>query len=92
MSMPILDVCWNDDSSKVFVASCNKQVKCWDLESNQMMQVANHSAPIKTCHWIKTPIYSCLMTGSWDKTLKVYLIFNFSIYKHFSMFLFALTH
>lgn len=35
-----------------------------------LYQVAAHDAPIKTCHWIKSHNYSCLMTGSWDKTLK----------------------
>jgi len=30
-----------------------------------------HDAPVKTVHWIKGSSYSCLMTGSWDKTLKV---------------------
>ncbi|XP_018334109.2 mRNA export factor isoform X2 [Agrilus planipennis] len=67
---PVLDVCWSDDGSKVFMAGCDKQAKVWDLASNQVMQVAQHDAPIKTCHWIKAPTYSCLMTGSWDKTLK----------------------
>ena len=37
---------------------------------HKIIQVAAHEAPIKTCHWIKAPNYSCLMTGSWDKTLK----------------------
>lgn len=45
-------------------------MKCWDLGSNQMMQVAQHDAPIQTCHWVKGSNYTCLMTGSWDKTLK----------------------
>ncbi|XP_060833854.1 protein Rae1 [Rhopalosiphum padi] len=70
MTMPILDVCWSDDGTKVFMASCDKQVKCWDLGSNQTVQVAAHDAPIKTCHWVKAPSYTCIMTGSWDKTLK----------------------
>lgn len=30
-----------------------------------------HDGPIKSIHWIKAPNYSCIMTGSWDKTLKV---------------------
>ena len=34
------------------------------------IKVAAHDGPIKTCHWIKSHNYSCLMTGSWDKTLK----------------------
>ncbi|XP_065332482.1 protein Rae1 [Cloeon dipterum] len=70
MQGPVLDVCWSDDGTKVFMASCDKQVKCWDLASNQTVQVAQHDAPVKTCHWVKAPSYTCLMTGSWDKTLK----------------------
>lgn len=70
MGGPVLDVCWADDGSKVFIASADKQVKCWDLASDQVVQVAQHDAPIKTCHWVKGTNYTCLMTGSWDKTLK----------------------
>ncbi|ENN80115.1 protein Rae1 [Dendroctonus ponderosae] len=65
---PVLDVAWSEDGTKVFMAGCEKQAKMWDLASNQVVQVAVHDAPIKTCHWI--PNYPCLMTGSWDKTLK----------------------
>ncbi|XP_063457161.1 mRNA export factor RAE1 isoform X1 [Pan paniscus] len=67
---PVLDVCWSDDGSKVFTASCDKTAKMWDLSSNQAIQIAQHDAPVKTIHWIKAPNYSCVMTGSWDKTLK----------------------
>lgn len=76
MTMPILDISWIDDGTKVFNASCDKQVTCWDLGSNQTAVVAQHNAPVNTCHWIKTPSYSCLMTSSWDKTLKVYFYCN----------------
>jgi len=70
MGGPILDVCWHDDGSKVFMASCDKQVKCWDLASNQAVQVAEHQAPVKACRWVQTPSYAALMTVSWDKTIK----------------------
>lgn len=53
------------------MASADKTVHYWDLGSNQKVQVAAHDAPVRTVHWIKTPTYSCIMTGSWDKTLKV---------------------
>ena len=55
---------------QVFMASCDKQVKCWDLASNQAVQVAEHQAPVKACRWVKAPNYSALMTASWDKTIK----------------------
>ena len=37
---PVLDVCWSDDGSKVFTASCDKTAKMWDLNSNQAIQIA----------------------------------------------------
>ncbi|KAJ8305844.1 hypothetical protein KUTeg_016389 [Tegillarca granosa] len=69
---PVLDCCWSDDGTKVFTASCDKTAKMWDLNSNQAIQVAQHEAPVKSVHWIKAPNYTCIMTGSWDKTLKLY--------------------
>jgi len=70
MQGPVLDVCWHDDGTKAFMASCDKQVKMWDLGSNQTVQVAAHDAPVKVCRWVNAPTYKALMTGSWDKTLK----------------------
>lgn len=67
---PVLDVSWSDDGTKVFTASADKTAKMWDLAANQLVQVAQHDAPVKTVNWIKGNNYSCLMTGSWDKTLK----------------------
>ncbi len=56
----------------MFSASCDKTVKMWDLNSNQAIQVAQHDAPVKTVHFIKANNYTCIMTGSWDKTIKVF--------------------
>lgn len=65
---PVLDVSWSDDGSKVYGASCDTSVRMWDLASNQLVQVAKHEAPIKSCIWI--PSIQGLMTASWDKTVK----------------------
>ncbi|CAJ0962690.1 unnamed protein product, partial [Mesorhabditis belari] len=70
MPAPILDIEWFDDSSKLFLACADKEVRCWDLASNQVATVGTHDGAIKTCHWITRSQYSCLMTGSWDKTLR----------------------
>ncbi|KAG7258828.1 hypothetical protein CRUP_018998 [Coryphaenoides rupestris] len=60
-------------------------VRCWEVQDNgqtvpkaQQMHTgpvldvcwSDHDGPIKSIHWIKAPNYSCIMTGSWDKTLK----------------------
>lgn len=67
---PILSLDWFDDSSKVFMACADKIARVWDLASNQVAVVGQHDAPINACHWIASPNYNCLMTGSWDKTLR----------------------
>ncbi|XP_030839228.1 mRNA export factor isoform X1 [Strongylocentrotus purpuratus] len=67
---PVMDVDWHDDGTKVFTASCDNTAKMWDLNSNQAIQIAQHDGPIKSIRWVKAPNYSCVMTGSWDKTIK----------------------
>ncbi|KAJ8305595.1 hypothetical protein KUTeg_016140 [Tegillarca granosa] len=68
-----------------FNAMKDIEVRCWEVhQSGQTVPKAqqthtgpvltcdwsDHDAAVKTVHWIKAPNYSCLMTGSWDKTLK----------------------
>ena len=55
----------------MFTASCDKTCKMWDLQSNQATMVAEHAAPIKSVAWIQAPNYACVVTASWDKTMKV---------------------
>lgn len=70
LEKPVLSCCWHDDGTKVFTAGSDNKGHIWDLASNQIVQCAQHDAPIKTVHWVQAPNYQCLMTGSWDKTLK----------------------
>jgi len=65
---PILACAWSQDGSRVFSGGCDKQAKCWDLASNQMVQVGMHDAPVRHMYWLQE--MNCLVTGSWDKTLK----------------------
>jgi mRNA export factor len=69
---PILSCCWSDDGSKVFTASCDKTAKMWDLQSNAFIQIAAHDQAIRTIHYIQQPSYSCVMTGSWDRTGEIF--------------------
>ncbi|CAB3408495.1 unnamed protein product [Caenorhabditis bovis] len=67
---PVMDLAWLDDGTKIFIAAADKDVRLWDLASNQMAVVGTHDGPVKTCHWINGNNYQCLMTGSFDKTLR----------------------
>jgi mRNA export factor len=63
LTAPVLDVGWHDDGTKAFVCGADKTARVWDLAADQVMQVAGHDNTVKTCHWVKAPNYSCLMTG-----------------------------
>jgi mRNA export factor len=67
---PVLSAAWSNDGTKVFTASTDKTARMWDLQSDQLVQIAQHEGPIKIIHHIVRPNYTCVMTGSWDKTLK----------------------
>lgn len=42
---PILCSCWNADGTGVFLGDCNKQVKLWNLATQQSQQVAQVQDP-----------------------------------------------
>uniref|UniRef100_A0A672IQT4 Rae1 protein homolog n=1 Tax=Salarias fasciatus TaxID=181472 RepID=A0A672IQT4_SALFA len=65
--------CWEvqDNGQTVPKAQQISAVLCISGRSQTAHHVASqHDGPIKAIHWIKAPNYSCIMTGSWDKTLK----------------------
>lgn len=71
---PVLAVAWSGDGQAVFSASADKQVKMWQLATNQSSVIAAHDAPIR--HMSYCPAQDvgngspCVVTGSWDKTLR----------------------
>ncbi|KAA8495870.1 Protein RAE1 [Porphyridium purpureum] len=71
-SAPVLDVTWREDGQAIFSAGCDKQAKMWSIATNQNQVIAQHDAPISKIAYLNdvgngTP---CVVTGSWDKTLK----------------------
>lgn len=60
---------------KLFSAGGAKQGKLLDLQTGQSMPFAEHSAPIKCAFFFdSSQMANILVTGSWDKTLKVHLV------------------
>ncbi|GMT28281.1 hypothetical protein PFISCL1PPCAC_19578, partial [Pristionchus fissidentatus] len=67
---PVMAMDWFDDGSKLFIAAADKLARVWDLASNTVAVCGTHDGPVSTCNWVKGTNYSCLMTGSFDKTLR----------------------
>ncbi|KAI3387992.1 hypothetical protein SNEBB_008507 [Seison nebaliae] len=69
-NIPMLHCNWHNDGTKIFIAGSDVSGRVWDLQSNQLVEVAKHEAPVRTVHWIERPTFNCLMTTSWDQTVK----------------------
>ena len=65
---PVLCASWTNDGTKVYTGSCDKTAKIWDLATSQATQCAAHDQPIKNIFWVQE--MSCVVTASWDKTIK----------------------
>lgn len=42
-----LDCSWFHDGSKVATCGCDRNIKAWDLASNQQIQIGQHAAPVR---------------------------------------------
>ena len=81
-SSPVLCATWSTDGARLFSAGASKTGKLFDLQSGQSMPLAQHDAPIKCAAFFDAPnMPSMLVTGSWDKTLRVrlFLLFVFIV-------------
>lgn len=59
------------EGNKIISGGADNAGRMYDLASGQTTQVAQHDAPIKCVRWIDSPQGGILVTGSWDKTVKV---------------------
>eukprot|EP00171_Calliarthron_tuberculosum_P010947 IDg10947t1 len=69
---PVLDVAWSGDGQAVFSASADKTAKMWNLATNTQTTVAAHDGPIRHIFYCSSSAGGspCIVTGSWDKTIK----------------------
>lgn len=69
---PVLSARWSSDGTRVCSGGADKQVKLFDLASQQLQQIGAHDAPVRCvrsvqCGPTNTEV---VVSGSWDKTLK----------------------
>lgn len=69
---PVLCTRWSSDGTKVASGGCDNIVKIYDVVSGQTQDLASHTAPVKSLRYVPCGPTSteCLVTGSWDKTIK----------------------
>ncbi|KAK0489828.1 Poly(A)+ RNA export protein [Armillaria luteobubalina] len=69
---PVLSVCWSQDGSKVLSSGANNVALVLDAESGCVSLFARHEKPVKAVRSFENSHQNIFVTGSWDKTVKVW--------------------
>ncbi|SCU83737.1 LAFA_0D05380g1_1 [Lachancea sp. 'fantastica'] len=69
---PVLTTRWSEDGTKIASGGCDNAVTVFDVATGQSQQVGAHDGAVKSVRFVKCgPANTeCLVTGSWDKTVK----------------------
>lgn len=69
---PVFSAHWSTDGTKVISGGADKQVKIFDLATQQAQQIGVHDAPVKDLRYVECGPTNTqvVVSGSWDKTLK----------------------
>lgn len=69
---PVFSARWTADGTRVCLGGADKQVKLFDLASQQTQQIGVHDAPVRCVRSVLCgPTNTeCVVSGSWDKTVK----------------------
>lgn len=59
------------EGTRVISAGADNAGRMYDVQTGQTTQIAKHDAPIRVCKYVDTPSGGIVVTGSWDKTIKV---------------------
>lgn len=66
----ILSTDFNEDESGAYFGGLEQKVKKFDFASQTETNIGHHDEAVRTVEY--DPYSSCLYTGSWDKTLKIW--------------------
>ena len=69
---PVFSAQWSIDGTRVISGGADKQVKLFDLASQQAQQIGVHDAPVSSVRYVECGPTNAqvVVSGSWDKTLK----------------------
>lgn len=69
---PVLCTRWSLDGARIASGGCDNTVKLYDVASGQSQQIGSHNDAVKSLRFVQCgPTNTeCLVTGSWDKTIK----------------------
>lgn len=69
---PVFSARWSSDGARVCSGGADKQVKLFDLQSQQSQQIGMHDAPVRAVRSVQCGPSNTevVVSGLWDKTLK----------------------
>ncbi|KAF5208833.1 putative nucleoporin [Clavispora lusitaniae] len=69
---PVFSARWSVDGARICSGGADKQVRLFDLASQQSQQIGAHDAPVRCVRAVQVgpTATEVVVSGSWDKTLK----------------------
>ncbi|KAL7425158.1 mitotic spindle checkpoint protein Bub3 [Cryptotrichosporon argae] len=67
---PVLATTFGSSASTAYSGGVDHRVREWDLEAGQCRVLGKHDDAVSSMAWL--PAHNLLVTGSWDRTLKVW--------------------
>jgi len=67
---PVLGLCWQPEVQALLIASADNNIKRWDLASNQVTVVGQHSQPVKDIYCCQIGGNPLVISGGWDARVK----------------------
>lgn len=59
------------EGNRVISAGADNAGRMYDVQTGQTTQIAKHDGPIRVVKYAGVPSGEIIVTGSWDKTIKV---------------------
>lgn len=70
---PVLGICWLPDQMGLLIASADNLVKKWDLVTNQLIPVGQHSQPVKDVYAYMLNGQCLMVSGGYDARVKFWM-------------------
>lgn len=71
---PALKCAWNDQGTQIYVGSMDGSIKCFDLGSNQTVDVGRHNSAISSLHFV--PNMNAIISTSYESNIQFWQLGN----------------
>ena len=70
---PILGLCWQTQAPSLLIAHADNNIKKWDFQLNQVINIGQHAKPVKDIYEFTHNGNTVVVSGGWDARVKFWV-------------------